>query len=411
MMLHHLLGIMFVLALASFAAVAAISRLRFSPIVGYLGAGLAIGPHGLNLLPATENIRVLGEVGVALLMFVVGLEFSFKRLLEARRVVFGLGSVQVGTTALLAAPLGIWAGVGVLPSLLIGFALAMSSTAIVHKQLIDQDEVATHHGVLATGFLLFQDFAALPLLAVVGALHGGTGSTLGTLLAVGMSIAVFLLVALLARPTLGRILAWTARSHSNELFLLATVLLVLGGAVAAEALHLSLPIGAFIVGMAVGESDFRHQLEEEIRPFRDLLLGLFFLTVGMMIDWRVVLAQPGTTFAALTLLLAIKLGVVFLLVRSTGVSGRTSARVALLLAHGGEFALLLVSQTLGTDLVPAYFGQPVLAAVALSMLIAPALAQWNGRIAAAVFSSHRVICGCFPGPAERRTFWLSDLKE
>ena len=180
-------------------------------------------------------------------------------------------------------------------------------------------------------------------------------------------------------------LAWTARSHSNELFLLATLLLVLGGAVAAEQLHLSLPIGAFVVGMVVGESDFRHQLAEEIRPLRDLLLGLFFLTVGMAIDWRVAVDEPATTFTAFGLLVAIKVVVVFLVLRWGGVGNETATRTALLLAHGGEFALLVISQTLAKGLVPASFGQPLLLAVALSMLIAPAIAQWNGRMAAALW--------------------------
>ena len=382
---HHLLLDALILTLVVFALVAVVVRLRFSPIVGYLAAGLLVGPRGLNLLPDTEGIRLLGELGVALLMFVVGLEFSWQRMVAARSVVFGLGTLQVGLTALAATLVGLGIGAALLPSLLVGFAIALSSTAVVHKQLLDQDESTSLHGVLATGFLLFQDFAALPLLAIVGALDdAGSADPLRTLLRVIMTAGIFLGVALLARRTVGRLLAWTARSAANEVFLLSTVLLILGTAFAAEQLALSLPVGAFIVGMMVGESDFRHELDEEIRPFRHVLLGLFFLTVGMAIDLSIVAREPGTTAAALALLILVKFTMVFMIVRFSRVESVTALRTALILAHGGEFALLIVSQSLAAGIVPAAYGQPVLAAVAISMILAPALVQWNGRIAALV---------------------------
>jgi monovalent cation:H+ antiporter-2, CPA2 family len=199
-----------------------------------------------------------------------------------------------------------------------------------------------------------------------------------------LMVGVFLVVALLARRTVGRLLAWTARSASNEVFLLSTVLLILATAFAAEQLALSLPVGAFIVGMMVGESDFRHQLEEEIRPFRDLLLGLFFLTIGTSIDLALVAREPMAIAAALILLILVKFSIVFAVVRFSRADRVTALRTALILAHGGEFSLLIVSQSLAGGLIPAAFGQPVLAAAALSLMLAPALVQWNGRIAAAV---------------------------
>ncbi|MDP8914742.1 MAG: cation:proton antiporter [Pseudomonadota bacterium] len=417
---HHLLLDALILALAAFALVAVVVRLRFSPIVGYLAAGILVGPQGLNLLPDAEGIHLLGEFGVALLMFVVGLEFSWPRMVAARKVVFGLGSLQVAITALVATLVGLSLGAPLLPSLLVGFAIAMSSTAVVHKQMLDQDESTSHHGVLATGFLLFQDFAALPLLAIVAALgHEGDADALRTIARVTVMVGVFLVVALLARRTVGRLLAWTARSASNEVFLLSTVLLILATAFAAEQLALSLPVGAFIVGMMVGESDFRHQLEEEIRPFRDLLLGLFFLTIGTSIDLALVAREPMTTAAALILLVLVKFSIVFAVVRFSRADRVTALRTALILAHGGEFSLLIVSQSLAGGLIPAAFGQPVLAAAALSLMLAPALVQWNGRIAAAVagrehsgdsdhaepaeivartksFTNHVILAGCGP---------------
>ena len=381
---HHLIADALILAMAAFVMVAIAVRLRFSPIIGYLAAGLLVGPRGLNLLPDGEGIKLLGEFGVALLMFVVGLEFSWPRMAAARKVVFGLGGLQVGITALVTTLAGLSLGAALLPSLLVGFAVAMSSTAVVHKQMLDQDESTSHHGVLATGFLLFQDFAALPLLAIVAALgHEADADALRTIARVTVMIGVFLGVALLARRTVGRLLAWTARAASNEVFLLSTVLLILATAFAAEQLALSLPVGAFIIGMMVGESDFRHQLEEEIRPFRDLLLGLFFLTIGTTIDLSLVVDEPITTAAALILLVLVKFSIVFAVVRLTRADKVTALRSALILAHGGEFTLLIVSQSLAGGLVPAAFGQPVLAAVAVSLMLAPALVQWNGRIAAA----------------------------
>ena len=399
---HHLPVEALVLALASFVAVAVVLRFRLSPILGYLAAGLLIGPHGLSLLTATRGIQLLGEVGVGILMFVVGLEFSWRRMIAAKRVVFAFGSLQVGATALLALPLCLWAGAGLLASVLVSLALALSSTAIVHKQLIDHDEATSYHGALATGFLLFQDFTALPLLAVASGLHRGTDYAFSGVLRIGLSVGSFMLVALFARPILGRLLAWTARAHSNELVLIATISLLLGSAVVAESLHLSLPVAAFIAGMIIGESDFRHQLEEEIRPFRDLLLGLFFLTVGMSIDLPVVLREPGTTLLMLIVLLPIKLAVVFAVLRIGGVDRETSSRVALYLAHGGELSLLLISQASGAGVVPVALSQPALAAVALSMFLAPVISQSSARLAAAVWKQ-------LPGEAERaQEAWVQE---
>ncbi|PTQ12193.1 sodium:proton exchanger [Sphingomonas oleivorans] len=380
---HDFLADSLILAFAASAAGAVIVRFRLSPIMGYLAAGVVVGPTGLDMLSDTDGIRLLGEFGVTLLMFVVGLEFSWPRMVAARGVVFGLGSLQVGSMALAGTVVGMLAGAAMLPSMLIGFAAAMSSTAIVHKQLLDQDEATSHHGVLATGFLLFQDFVALSLLALVGALdERAAPDAVRTIARLAMAIALFLAVALLARRTLGRLLEWAARSGSNEFFLLSTLLLILGTAFAAERLHLSLPVGAFIVGMMAGETDFRHQLQEEIRPFRDLLLGLFFLTIGMAVDLTTVAKAPLITAALLAMLVGGKFAVVFALARLSHADTVSAVRTAVLLAHGGEFALLIVSQALRTGLLPGAYGQPVLTAMALSMFFAPALVQWNGHIAA-----------------------------
>ncbi len=261
-MAERLLYEMLVIVAASFVAVALLARRRLSPIVGYLAVGVLMGPHGLNLLPATEGVRLLGELGVAFLMFIVGLEFSLPRMIAARGVVFGMGGLQVAATTVLAAVLT-WAfGLGWMAGLVLGGAVAMSSTAISAKQLADQGELNTQHGRLAIGMLLFQDLASVPFLVLIDALRSSESAAVAGLRA-GVAVALFLIVLLLARRPLAWFMAWVARARSAELFLLAALMLVLGATAIAHGVGLSLPIGAFLAGMVVGEGAFRHQLEME----------------------------------------------------------------------------------------------------------------------------------------------------
>lgn len=419
-MADHLLFETLVLVLASFAAVAVLVRLRFSPIIGYLAAGLLVGPHGLGLLPPSEGIRFLGELGVVLLMFIVGLEFSLPRMIAARAVVFGIGGLQVAVTAALTAALAWLGGAGWLGGIVLGGAVAMSSTATTLRQLAAQGELGSRHGRLALGILVFQDLATLPFLVIVSAARGEEGGLdpLDTAMRAATATAAFLAIALLARRALARLIERVARARSAELFLLATLSVILGAAFAAEEIGLSLPIGAFLVGMLVGESDFRHQVEEEIRPFRDALLGLFFLTVGMGIDLAAAAARPLLTLAALLSLVALKAIIVFGLGLVGGWGAAAALRAGLVLAHGGEFALLIVSQGFAAGLLDPAATQLVLAAVAISLALAPVLIQWNGRLAAALagrlgaeghrpaeaeadlarageaLSDHVILCGC-----------------
>lgn len=416
-MAERLLFEMLVIVVASFAVVTTLVRLRFSPVTGYLLAGVLIGPHGLGLLPATEGVRFLGELGVVLLMFIIGLEFSLPRMLAARSLVFGMGSLQVALTTLAGGILAWMAGIGWGASVLIGGAIAMSSTAIAAKQLSDQEELNTQHGRLALGILLFQDLATLPFLILTDALSGrGEASPA---LAAGravLAVVIFLAIALLARRTLARFFEMLARTRSNEVFLLGVLSLVLLSAFGAEEVGLSLPIGAFLVGMIIGESDFRHQVEDEIRPFRDVLLGLFFITVGMAVDPRTILTHPLSVIVALAALVGLKATIVFGAARAAGWTAPAAFRGGVVLAHGGEFALLLMTQALAIGLLPAGTGQVVLVTVVLSMALAPLLIQWNGRLARGVglgspqalphpdeaavaevgdtLSGHVILCGC-----------------
>ena len=229
--------------------------------------------------------------------------------------------------------------------------------------------------------MLFEDLVALALIALVSALQGTTGSgemehVLGKL---AVSLVAVAVVALLTRRTLGRLLGWVARSKVNEVFLLAVLTMVVGASLAAQSLGLSLPLGAFIVGMMVAESDFRHQLEDEIRPFRDLLLGVFFITVGMSVDWAEIGAAPGITLAIFVTIIVVKMAVVFAVSRVSGMGSGSAVKAGLLLAHAGELGLLVIERCLEGSLLSPAIGQPILGAVAISMLTGPMLAQLGDR--------------------------------
>lgn len=329
----------FLLIAAAFVAVAILARLRLSPVLGYLAAGLLLGPHGIGAVTDSEGTHFFGELGIALLMFVIGLEFSVPRLLSSGGAMIGLGFGTVaGATLLAGAASHFLVGLPLLPAALLGGAIAMSSTAIIQKHLVDTDAVSSRHGVAATGIVLFEDLVALILLSLIAALPDAANEVEmeKVLLRMGVSFVALAGVALLARRTLGRLLGWVARSGQDETFLLAVLTLVVGASLAAEMIGLSLPIGAFVVGMMVGESDFRHQLEEEIRPFRDLLLGIFFVTIGMSVDWSQILAQPAVTFLVLAAILVVKFLVVFGVTRLSGLPASSAVKTGLLLAHSGE---------------------------------------------------------------------------
>ncbi|WP_278987569.1 cation:proton antiporter [Sphingobium yanoikuyae] len=373
----------FLLISAAFVAVAILTRLRLSPIVGYLAAGLLLGPTGLGVISHhADATHFFGELGIALLMFVIGLEFSIPRLVTAGKSVLLLGAATLaGTGAIVATLAHLLGGIPLMQSAIVGGAVAMSSTAIVHKHLIDTDETASRHGLAATGIVLFEDLVALALIALVSALQGTTGSgemehVLGKL---AVSLVAVAVVALLTRRTLGRLLGWVARSKVNEVFLLAVLTMVVGASLAAQSLGLSLPLGAFIVGMMVAESDFRHQLEDEIRPFRDLLLGVFFITVGMSVDWAEIGAAPGITLAIFVTIIVVKMAVVFAVSRVSGMGSGSAVKAGLLLAHAGELGLLVIERCLEGSLLSPAIGQPILGAVAISMLTGPMLAQLGDR--------------------------------
>jgi CPA2 family monovalent cation:H+ antiporter-2 len=325
-------------------------------------------------------------------MFMVGLDFSLSAMIAARRDVFGAGSLQVGFTVSMVAGLAMLCGVGLPIAVLLGAAVAMSSTAITLKQLVDQGDVSSQQGRLVLGILLFQDLAVLPFLVVLGGwqLSGGP-EPLAALRQLAIAAIALGVAAFVCQPVFRTWLTWVARTNSADLFLLAVLLLALGTAFAGRLAGLSTPIGAFLAGMVVGESDFRHQVEDDIRPFRDVLLGLFFVTVGMEVDPSIVALAPMAVLAWMFACLPGKALVVMLVGAIMRWPAPVGARAALMLAHGGEAGLLLLTQAMRVGAIEPNVGQPALLALGATMALGPMLIQRSARFAEFIGGvSHRV---------------------
>jgi CPA2 family monovalent cation:H+ antiporter-2 len=375
------LQLILVLLAASVVVVVAFRLARLPPVLGYLIVGVAIGPHALGWLPDDASTRYLAEFGIVFLMFSIGLEFSLAQLRAMRRAVFGLGLAQVSITTI-AGLVGLQLlGFRWQAGLVLGGALAMSSTAIVSKLLVERMELGTPHGRDVMGILLFQDLAVVAFLIVIPSL-GGSGRELVVALSLAALKAVIALAVILyvgQKP----MRAWfhlVARQRSSELFMLNLLLVTLGMAALTEAAGLSLALGAFLAGMLIAETEYRYQVEEDIKPFRDVLLGLFFVTVGMALDMRVV----GTNVAWVLLLLVVpvgaKLALAVVLARAFGSPLAVALRTGFYLAQAGEFALVMLALSVPHGLIAPGLAQPALAAMILSMLAAPLVIQFSERI-------------------------------
>jgi len=375
--------------LAAVLGVVLCRSLRLPPMLGYLAVGVVIGPNALALAQDSEGVRHLGEFGVVFLMFVIGLEFNLAKLRAMRAYVFGLGLSQVVLT-MLAATAGTLLLSSLLPqvwqmswqtALALSGALAMSSTAIVVKMMSDRLELESEHGKRVMGVLLFQDLAVVPLLVLVPAL-GAPPEALLKALAIALLKAIFLIGVLLYGGP--RVMRWwltlVARRRSEELFMLNLLLVTLGLAWLTELAGLSLALGAFVAGMLVSETEFKHQVETDIRPFHDVLLGLFFITIGMSLDWHIVVERWALVAALLLLPLAFKLVLVTLLARVLGATTGVSLRTGLYLAQAGEFGFVLLTLAQGQDLLPPWLSNPVLASMVLSMLATPFIIMYSDGI-------------------------------
>ncbi|HEX2390813.1 MAG TPA: monovalent cation:proton antiporter-2 (CPA2) family protein [Casimicrobiaceae bacterium] len=381
-----LLLILLLLA-ASVIVVTICRRARLPPILGYLIVGIALGPHALGVVPDDAATRHLAEFGIVFLMFSIGLEFSLPQLRAMRRAVFGLGFSQVAITTIAAMIVVQLLGYGWRAGVVLGGALAMSSTAIVSKMLAERSELGTPHGRDIMGILLFQDLAVVAFLILIPAL-AGTGANLPSVLGVALAkaaVALAIILFLGQRP----MRAWfhlVARQRSPELFVLNVLLVTLGMAELTELAGLSLALGAFLAGMLISETEFRYQVEEDIKPFRDVLLGLFFVTIGMMLDLRGVALHPLEMIALLVVPVGAKLALIILLARAFGAPLATALRTGFYLAQAGEFALVMLALASSNTLLSPEFMQLVLASMIVSMLIAPLLIQnanaWVRRLTA-----------------------------
>ena len=360
--------------------VVALRLLNLPPMLGYLAVGIVIGPHAFGWAQESSTTHLLAEFGVVFLMFSIGLEFSLPKLISMRRAVFGLGMAQVVSTIGLAMLMCFGAAM-VLPeyfaisweaAFAIGGALSMSSTAIVSKMLTEKLELESPHGRQIISVLLFQDLAVVPLLILVPALAADSDNlSMSLLTAAGKATVVLFLLFFVGKRVVREWFAIVVRRRSQELFMLNLLLFTLGAAWLTEKAGLSLALGAFVAGMLISETEYKHQVEEDIKSFRDVLLGLFFITVGMLLNLQLLLDYGWLILLLLIGPVVFKFGLIFLLARLFSCPTSVALRTGLGLAQAGEFGFVLLNQAGGLNLIDPMLLQLILASMVLSMLISP----------------------------------------
>ncbi|HEY4210889.1 MAG TPA: cation:proton antiporter [Steroidobacteraceae bacterium] len=388
-MLEPLSQVLLLLA-GSVFVVSVARRLGLPTTMGYLVVGLALGPHALRIVSDSDTTRLLAELGVVFLLFTLGLEFSLPRMMAMRREVLGLGSAQVAVTTAVFAIIGKFSGLSWLTAVAIGGALSMSSTAIILQQLTENAELNRTHGRLAFSMLLFQDLAFVPFLALASALAATGGhfqlrqvglAVVGGVLAIGVVLAAG---RWLLRPLFHEI----AHSRLRELFTLTVLLVVLASGWVSQFAGLSLALGAFLSGMMLAETEYRHQIEAVIRPFRDILLGIFFISVGMLLNVSTLFRGIGTVSAMLLGLILIKATVAALVSRPFTSTRFKALRTGVVVSIGGEFGVALTTILLQSGQLPERIGEPLLVALVLSMVLSPAILNNNKRIARLLLHEH-----------------------
>jgi CPA2 family monovalent cation:H+ antiporter-2 len=377
------LALIIVLLAASVFVVTLARRLGLPSILGYVTVGLVLGPHASGLFPESGTSHLLSELGVVFLLFTLGLEFSWPRMVALRREVFGLGSLQVFGTTLAVALIAQLFGIPWAQSIVLGGVVAMSSTVLIVQQLAERAELNRTHGRLAFSVVLFQDIAVVPFLALAAALAPGTEAfnpaSIVSLLAAGT--ALVLVVLAVGRWLLRPLLYLIASSHVRELFTLAVLLVALAAAWASQMAGFSMALGAFLAGMMLAETEYSHQVESVIRPFRDILLGLFFISVGMLLDYHALWRELWLVLTLLVAMVCLKALVAALATRVFVNSAFKAVRTGVTLAVGGEFGIALLTLLLQNRAIDPTIVQPLLVAVVLSMVLAPAILANNKRVA------------------------------
>src|SRR6266568_3818202 len=387
----HLLEQAAIFLLTAVLLVPLFQRLKLGAVLGYLGAGMLIGPFGLGMIGEVESTLQFAEFGVVLLLFLVGLELQPSRLWVLRRPVFGLGGAQVLATGIALAALALAFGFSWQAALVAGFGLAMSSTALVLASLAERKQLATRHGREAFAVLLFQDVSVIPLLALLPLLSDSGTHPASGWMAAPKGIAVIAVVIVSSRLVVRPVLKAAASYGGREVFTAAALLLVVGAALIMEKIGLSPSLGAFLAGVLLADSEFRHELEADIEPFKGLLLGLFFIAVGMSANLGLVWERP---LAAFGLMLA-KLALMYAIARIGGAPNDTAQRLAVSISQGGEFAFILFVAAGSLGIFEAGTAQLLVVVVTVSMLLAPlafeaherALARWTERHATPEFDA------------------------
>jgi CPA2 family monovalent cation:H+ antiporter-2 len=365
------------------------TRMRISPVLGFIGAGALLGPYGLGRLtgelpwlgwvtiPNRSEVSHLAELGVVFLLFMIGIEISWERLRVLRRLVFGLGGAQVAACALAIGTIAILLGIAPIAAVLGGLALALSSTAIVIPALATQKRLGSPTGRATFAVLLFQDLAVAPVLFAIAALDAAVGGSLAWNLLAGLGQAGIALAAivLIGRLAMRPLFSVVAQTRSSELFMATSFLVVIVAAMLAAASGLSMALGAFVAGLLLAETEYRRAIEAVVDPFKGLLLGVFFLSVGMGLDLARLLEAPLTILAAALGLLAVKAAIIAGLAALFRQPARVGIEMALLLAPGGEFAFVLVGAGVASALLPPDVGQSILLMATVTMILIPILAR------------------------------------
>lgn len=367
----------------SVASVAIFRKINLPSVLGYLLVGMLVGQHSLGLIEHSHSIEQIAEIGVVFLLFTIGLEVSIPKLMSMKGIVFGIGLAQVLISTASTLLIGLWLGMSWQAAFAVGGALALSSTAIVVKQLTEQHELHSRHGHIALGVLLFQDLSVVPFLVLIPIFAdpaaGGLLQPISiALLKAALAFAIIYVVGTyLLRP----VMHWISATYSTELFTLFILLISLLAAWLTFELGLSLAMGAFLAGIMLAETEYQHQVQTEIRPFKDVLMGLFFISVGTQFNWHIIITDP---LAVLVLMLGLMFGksiAVMLITRLAGHETGVSIRAGLSLGQGSEFGFALLGVALGSGLLSPELNQPIVAAIVVSMALSPLVIRYNGRIA------------------------------
>ncbi|MEO7726903.1 MAG: monovalent cation:proton antiporter-2 (CPA2) family protein [Burkholderiales bacterium] len=383
----HLLEQVSIFLLTAVLLVPIFQRLKLGAVLGYLAAGMLIGPWGMGMVGATESTLQFAEFGVVLLLFLIGLELDPARLWTLRHNVFGLGGAQVGATGAAFALAAMAFGMTWQTALVVGLGLALSSTALVMASLAERGQLMTRPGRESFAVLLFQDLAVIPALALLPLLSEAPAHTGAHWMTAVKGLIVIAVVIGTSRIVIRPALKFIASHSSREVFTAAALLMVVGSALIMEKIGLSMSLGAFLAGVLLADSEFRHELEADIEPFKGLLLGLFFMSVGMSANLTLVLSMPLTLFALVLGLMLVKFAVMYVISRAAGAGNDVAQRVAVALAQGGEFAFVLFAAAGGLGIIDAATSELLVMVVTISMLLAPLLfvahdrlmQRWNER--------------------------------